>query len=104
MSTTTSAVLPAGMYWWAKSVGRRLRMRLLTQSGMAYCCMGRIVHNPCTYVDLYCERLAPGLFGEPLNTLSNAAFLFAAWLLVRDARRLGAWRPDTALLVALVVA
>jgi ceramidase len=66
--------------------------------------MGRIVHNPCTYVDLYCERLAPGLFGEPLNTLSNAAFLFAAWLLVRDARRLGAWRPDTALLVALVVA
>jgi len=62
------------------------------------------VHNPCTYVDLYCERLAPGLFGEPLNTLSNAVFLLAAWLLARDARRLGAWRPDTALLIALVAA
>jgi len=26
-------------------------------------------------VDLYCERIAPGLRGEPLNTASNAAFL-----------------------------
>ena len=31
-------------------------------------------------LDLYCERLGPGLAAEPLNTLSNAAFLFAAWL------------------------
>jgi ceramidase len=78
-------------------------MRLFTQSGMAYGCIGRIVHNPRTYVDLYCERLAPGLFGEPLNALSNAAFFIAAWLLARDARRLGALRPDVVVLVALIV-
>lgn len=61
----------------------------------------RMVHNRRTYVDLYCERLAPGLLGEPLNTLSNAAFFLAAWLVARDARRLGALRPDNAVLVAL---
>ncbi len=46
-------------------------------------------------------RLAPGLLGEPLNTLSNAAFFIAAWLVARDARRLGAMRADLAVLVAL---
>src|SRR5437763_13910142 len=59
------------------------------------------VHNRRTYVDLYCERLAPGLLGEPLNATSNIAFFIAAWLLARDARRLGAWRADSALLVAV---
>lgn len=34
--------------------------------------------NWTTYVDGYCERLAPGLWGEPLNSLSNLAFLVAA--------------------------
>lgn len=32
------------------------------------------------YVDLYCERIQPGLFGEPLNAITNLAFIFAAWL------------------------
>jgi hypothetical protein len=40
-------------------------------------------------VSQYCERLGPGLFAEPLNALSNLAFLMAcAWLLAslrRDA-------------------
>ncbi|MGW3995371.1 hypothetical protein ACWEF6_17935 [Amycolatopsis sp. NPDC004772] len=35
------------------------------------------------YVDGYCERLAPGLWGEPLNSLSNLAFLVAAVLVWR---------------------
>lgn len=30
------------------------------------------------YIDGYCERLAPGFWDEPLNALSNAAFLVAA--------------------------
>lgn len=30
------------------------------------------------YVDAYCERVAPGFWGEPLNALSNLAFLVAA--------------------------
>ncbi|TWH21167.1 hypothetical protein [Prauserella rugosa] len=38
------------------------------------------------YVDGYCERLAPGLFGEPLNTVSNLGFLIAAVAIWRQAR------------------
>ncbi|MEV6909739.1 hypothetical protein [Amycolatopsis sp. NPDC051071] len=34
--------------------------------------------NWLAYVDGYCERLAPGLWGEPLNSLSNLGFLVAA--------------------------
>ncbi|MFD9737108.1 hypothetical protein [Umezawaea sp. NPDC059074] len=43
-----------------------------------------------TYVDTYCERLAPGLWGEPLNALSNLAFLLAAavvWFRYRPEQR-----------------
>ena len=34
-------------------------------------------------VDVYCERLGPGLWGEPLNALSNIAFAAAAIALLR---------------------
>ena len=30
------------------------------------------------YLDHYCERIAPGLWGEPFNLLSNLAFFIAA--------------------------
>lgn len=30
-------------------------------------------------IDLYCERTAVGFWNEPLNALSNASFLVAAW-------------------------
>jgi hypothetical protein len=43
-------------------------------------------------VDLYCERLTPGLFAEPLNALSNLAFLGAsAWLLLRPEAGQAPW-------------
>jgi hypothetical protein len=35
------------------------------------------------YVDGYCERVAPGLWGEPVNSLSNLALLVAAVLVWR---------------------
>jgi Ceramidase len=35
------------------------------------------------YVDDYCERLAPGLLGEPVNALTNVAFLIASGVLFR---------------------
>jgi hypothetical protein len=38
------------------------------------------------YVDGYCERVGPGLWGEPLNSLSNLAFLVAAVLVWRLAK------------------
>ncbi|MCB1960710.1 MAG: ceramidase domain-containing protein [Rhodocyclaceae bacterium] len=40
-------------------------------------------------LDLYCERTDPGLWAEPVNALTNLAFLFAAAHLLR---RMG---PDT---------
>jgi len=33
------------------------------------------------YIDNYCERLDPGLFGEPFNTITNIAFLIVAYCL-----------------------
>src|SRR5687768_3925034 len=33
------------------------------------------------YVDNYCERTAAGLLNEPLNAITNASFLIAAWML-----------------------
>lgn len=32
------------------------------------------------YIDIYCERTEPGLFSEPLNAVTNLAFILAAWL------------------------
>lgn len=38
-------------------------------------------------VDLYCERVGPGLWGEPLNSLSNLAFLVATVAVLWQARQ-----------------
>ena len=38
------------------------------------------------YIDGYCERIAPGFWGEPMNAVTNLAFIIAAvvaWRLVR---------------------
>ena len=43
-----------------------------------------------TPIDNYCERLGPGFWAEPLNALSNAAFLLAAAYAFRLWRREGA--------------
>lgn len=40
-------------------------------------------HNHAGYIDIYCERLQPGLFDEPLNAISNAAFIIAGLLFYR---------------------
>jgi len=40
-------------------------------------------------VNSYCERGGPGYWAEPVNALSNAAFLVAAWLAWRLASRTG---------------
>jgi len=38
-------------------------------------------------IDIYCERLGPGLWAEPLNALTNLAFILAGLLLVVALRR-----------------
>jgi hypothetical protein len=40
-------------------------------------------------IDLYCERTDPGLWNEPLNAVTNLAFVLAALLLVVALRRAG---------------
>lgn len=59
-------------------------------------------------IDLYCERLEPGLWAEPVNALTNLAFLIAAAFLLRDWLQTFRKRPgagwDRLLLVILVAA
>ena len=42
--------------------------------------------NMWSYIDGYCERLEPGFWGEPLNAISNLAFLVAAIYVARYLR------------------
>jgi hypothetical protein len=56
-------------------------------------------------VDIYCERLGPGLLAEPINALTNLAFFLAAfvgWRAAERAGRLDVWTKALCVLVALV--
>ncbi len=54
-------------------------------------------------IDAYCERLGPGLWAEPLNAVSNAAFLLAAYVLWQRARGQGLAPVATLIGVLLVI-
>ena len=54
-------------------------------------------------IDLYCERLGPGLWAEPVNALTNAVFFVAAWAIWRNAQKLNARDGGTGLLIGLTV-
>lgn len=56
------------------------------------------------YIDLYCERTAPGFWNEPVNALSNAAFVIAAWLGWHLYRRRGKHDVLDLLLIVLAAA
>jgi hypothetical protein len=53
-------------------------------------------------IDLYAERTAPGIFNEPFNTVTNLAFIVAAWAAWRYARNRQALTADIRLLISLV--
>ncbi|SDH25260.1 ceramidase domain-containing protein [Roseospirillum parvum] len=53
-------------------------------------------------VDIYCERLDPGFWAEPVNALTNLAFLVAAGVALGRARRHDAADPVTLALIGLV--
>jgi len=55
-------------------------------------------------IDLYCERLGPGLLAEPVNAITNGAFLVAAWWLQRLARREAGGDRGVLALAALALA
>lgn len=40
-------------------------------------------------IDIYCERLGPEFWAEPVNAITNIAFAIAAFVGVREARRRG---------------
>jgi hypothetical protein len=55
-------------------------------------------------IDLYCERVGPGLWGEPANVLSNIAFVIAAWALWRLRRDRSVSSPLVGFFTALTMA
>ena len=52
-------------------------------------------------MDVYCERIGPGLLAEPLNALSNISFLLAAWAAWVLAKRTGTLSAGVRVLIAL---
>ena len=56
------------------------------------------------YMDLYCERIAPGLTGEPLNAISNLAFFIAAFAIAKLALNQNKVSVEILRLVGLTVA
>jgi hypothetical protein len=52
-------------------------------------------------IDVYCERVGPALLAEPLNAITNASFLLAAWAAWILASRVGALSSGVRVLVAL---
>lgn len=53
--------------------------------------------------NLYCERIGPGLWDETVNAITNVAFLVAAWLIWRLAKRLRVNSNEINLLIVLMV-
>lgn len=53
-------------------------------------------------IDGYCERLSPGYWAEPINAVTNAAFLIAAFVMLRRVR--GQGMPLAMVLVAILAA
>ena len=56
------------------------------------------------YMDAYCERTGPGLLAEPLNAVTNASYLIAAWAAWYLARRSGRLSAGVQVLLWLSVA
>jgi hypothetical protein len=54
-----------------------------------------------TPIDQYCERLDPSFWAEPVNALTNAAFIAAAVMAFMDWRRAGS--SDRAVLALIIV-
>jgi Ceramidase len=52
-------------------------------------------------MDVYCERVGPGLLAEPLNAITNVSFLLAAWAAWVLASRVGALSLGVRVLVGL---
>ncbi len=56
------------------------------------------------YIDIYCERLEPGLWAEPINAVTNAAFFIGAFFAYLVARRENAIDARSITLILLMCA
>lgn len=56
------------------------------------------------FVDIYCERLAPGFWGEPLNAITNIAFFMAAFCAYHLAKKSTGLNWANLLLIVLLAA
>ena len=54
------------------------------------------------HIDIYCERLEPGLWAEPLNAITNAAFIVAAIAGFMLAHKQGVLNRPVLLLIGLI--
>ncbi len=54
------------------------------------------------YIDLYCERLEPGLWAEPVNAVTNISFFIAALMAIILAQREGKLSAGPMVLIALI--
>ncbi|NEN92674.1 MAG: ceramidase [Okeania sp. SIO3H1] len=54
-------------------------------------------------IDLYCERLQPSLWDEPINAMSNLVFFIAAWVSWRLADNLNVQFYSVKLLIYLMI-
>lgn len=55
-------------------------------------------------VDIYCERLGPGFWAEPLNAATNLSFLIAAFICWRLAAHLGRFHGMAKALILILAA
>ena len=55
-------------------------------------------------VDLYCERIDPGFWAEPVNAFTNIGFVFAAWFTWRFAVNKQTQDSNIAALTGMIVA
>ena len=55
-------------------------------------------------IDLYCERLSAEFWAEPINALTNIAFIIAAWGIWRMSRRSAALTPSIWMLIVTSIA
>src|SRR5688572_14997475 len=55
------------------------------------------------FIDIYCERLGPGFWAEPLNALSNISFFIAAFFAWQLAKKYLMFHRGTMILIGLLV-
>ena len=56
------------------------------------------------YIDIYCERLEPGLWAEPINAVTNIAFFIAGFFAFHLAQKENALNWRSGLLISLIFA